>query len=192
VPIGAPKAAQISGSFFSASQTEPVLKADTMKTLLLLRHAKSDWDDASLRDFDRPLAPRGERDAPRIGKAFGKRGPAPDLVISSPAARAKATIRAVMKAANLNLEAKFEESMYGASAAELLKLIRRLPDESSCALLVGHNPGFGDLLNQLTGSHERMPTAALACIEFQLDHWEDVEDGKGSLIWLLTPKQLDR
>jgi phosphohistidine phosphatase len=171
---------------------KPVFKADTMKILLLLRHAKSDWDDASLRDFDRPLAPRGERDAPRIGKALGKRGSLPDLVISSPAARAKATARAVMKAANLNLEAKFEESIYGASSAELMKLILRLPDDSSCTLLVGHNPGFGDLLNRLTGSCERMPTAALACIEFQANHWEDVEDGKGELAWLLTPKQLDR
>src|SRR5712692_713700 len=167
-------------------------QTDTMKTLLLLRHAKSDWDDASLRDFDRPLAPRGKRDAPRIGKALSKRGPVPDLVISSPAARAKATIDAVMKAANLNLEVTFEESMYGASSAELMKLIRRLPEESSCALLVGHNPGFGDLLNRLTGSHERMPTAALACVEFQIDHWEDVEDGKGRLVWLFTPKRLDR
>lgn len=163
-----------------------------MKTLLLLRHAKSDWDDASLRDFDRPLAPRGERDAPRIGKALKTRGPAPDLVISSPAARAKATIKAVMKAANLNLDVTFEESMYGASSAELLKLIRRLPDEHSCALLVGHNPGFGDLLNRLIGARETMPTAALACMEFEIDHWEDVEDGKGKLVWLLTPKQLDR
>lgn len=167
-------------------------KADTMKTLLLLRHAKSDWGDASLRDFDRPLAPRGERDAPRIGKALSKRGPLPDLVISSPAARAKATIRAVMKAADLSLDVKFEESMYGASSVELVNLTRRLPDESSCALLVGHNPGFGDLLNRLTGSHERMPTAALACMEFQADHWEDVGDERGKLNWLLTPKQLDR
>ena len=162
-----------------------------MKTLLLLRHAKSDWDDASLRDFERPLAPRGKRDAPRIGKALRKRGPLPDLVISSPAARAKATIEAVMKAAHLDLKVRFEESMYGASSAELMNLIRGLPDDSLCSLLVGHNPGFGDLLNRLTGSHERMPTAALGCIEFQIDHWADVEDGKGKLVWLLTPKQLD-
>jgi len=161
-----------------------------MKTLLLLRHAKSSWDDSSLRDFERPLAGRGKRDAPRIGKAFRKRGPLPDLIVSSPAARAKATVEAVIKAAKLVIEAQFDEALYGASSAELMKLIRRLPDNSSCAMLVGHNPGFEDLLGRLSGSRERMPTAALACIEFQIDNWDGIEDGKGKLAWLLTPKQL--
>lgn len=162
-----------------------------MKTLLLLRHAKSDWDDPSLRDFDRPLAPRGNRDAPRIGKALRKRGPLPDLIVSSPAARAKATIKAVIKAARLSLEIQFDETVYGASSPELMKLIRLLPDRSSCVLLVGHNPGFEDLVGRLSGSHQRMPTAALACLEFQTDHWDDVNDGEGKLAWLLSPKHLD-
>lgn len=161
-----------------------------MKTLLLLRHAKSDWDDLSLRDFDRPLAARGKRDAPRIGKALRKRGPAPDFIVSSPAGRAKQTVEAVIKAAELKLEIRFDEVVYGASSPELLKLIRLLPKDSSCVLLVGHNPGFEDLVGRLSGSAERMPTAALACIEFQIDRWEDVEDGDGKLAWLLTPKQL--
>jgi phosphohistidine phosphatase len=162
-----------------------------MKTLLLLRHAKSDWGDSSLRDFDRPLAPRGQRDAPRIGKALRKRGTLPDLIISSPAARARATVEAVMQTARLANEIEFDEAVYGASSAELMKLIRHLPERSACTLLVGHNPGFADLLGRLTGSHERMPTAALACIEFDIDHWEAVEDKKGRLVWLLSPKQLD-
>ena len=161
-----------------------------MKTLLLLRHAKSSWDDSSLADFDRPLAGRGERDAPRVGKALRKRGPLPDLIISSPAARAKATIKALVKAAKIAVEIQFDESVYGASSAELMKLIRRLPDGNSCAMLVGHNPGFEDLVRWLTGSNERMPTAALACIEFQIDHWDNVDDKKGRLAWLLTPKQI--
>jgi phosphohistidine phosphatase len=161
-----------------------------MKTLLLLRHAKSDWDDTSLRDFDRPLAARGERDAPRIGKALRKRGPLPDLIISSPAVRAKATIEAVIEAAKLKLAIRFDETIYGASSPELMKLIRRSPDGNSCVLLVGHNPGFEDLVGRLTGSHERMPTAALACIDFQINRWDDVKDGEGKLEWLLIPKHL--
>jgi phosphohistidine phosphatase len=161
-----------------------------MKTLMLLRHAKSDWENTSLRDFDRPLAARGKRDAPRVGKALRKRGSVPELIISSPAARAKATIEAVIKTAKLEGELKFDEAIYGASSAELMKMIRRLRDDVSCSLLVGHNPDFEDLLRRLTGSHERMPTAALASIEFQIDRWEDVEDGKGRLAWLVTPKQI--
>jgi phosphohistidine phosphatase len=162
-----------------------------MKTLLLLRHAKSDWGDSSLRDFDRPLAERGERDAPRIGKALRKRGVTPDVIIASPAARAKATVQAAMKAAKVELDVTFDESIYGASSAELMKIIRRLPDTSGCALLVGHNPGFEDLVGRLSGSQEHMPTAALACIEFQIEHWDAVNDEQGKLAWLLTPKRLD-
>jgi phosphohistidine phosphatase len=161
-----------------------------VKTLLLLRHAKSSWDDSKLRDFDRPLAARGKHDAPRIGKALRERGPAPDLIVSSPAARARETIEAVINSANLTQRPIFDESIYGASSAELMKLIRGLPDESFCALLVGHNPGFEDTVSRLTGTSERMPTAALACIEFQIERWEDVEDERGKLLWLLTPKQL--
>jgi phosphohistidine phosphatase len=161
-----------------------------MKTLLLLRHAKSDWDDASLRDFDRPLAERGKRDAPRMGRALAARGPVPDLIVSSPAARAKATTEAFIQASGFTAPLRFNQNIYDASTAELMRLIRRLPDEYACILLTGHNPAFEDALARLTGVLERMPTAALACIEFQIDRWEDVEDRRGKLLWLLTPKQL--
>jgi phosphohistidine phosphatase len=161
-----------------------------MKTLLLLRHAKSSWDQPSLRDFDRPLAARGKRDAPRIGKALRERGPHPELIISSPSARTRATIKAIVASARFEAEIQFEESVYGASSAELLKLARRLPKEKAIAMIVGHNPGLEDLVARLTRRPERMPTAALACIEFQIDRWEAVEDGEGKLAWLLTPKQL--
>jgi phosphohistidine phosphatase len=161
-----------------------------MKTLMLLRHAKSDWGDQSLRDFDRPLADRGRKDAPRIGKAFARRGPVPDIIISSPAVRARQTIEAVVKSAGLTVSPQFEDSIYGASAAELMKLIRELPDSSKSALVVGHNPTFEEVVARLTGAHQHMPTAAFACIEFQIEHWADTEDGGGKLVWLLTPKQL--
>src|SRR5262249_55636196 len=121
-----------------------------MKTLMLLRHAKSDWGDQSLRDFDRPLADRGKRDAPRIGKAIKKRGWIADLIISSPAERAKQTIEAVAASAGLVPSIQFDESIYGASAGDLMKLIRRLPDSINCALLVGHNPTFEQVLERLT------------------------------------------
>ena len=159
---------------------------------MLLRHAKSDWDDQSLRDFDRPLADRGRGDAPRIGKAIRKKGRIPDLIISSPAARARETIEAVVKSAGLEASPQFDETIYGAEPADLLKLIRSLPDSRSSVLLVGHNPTFEHLLARLAATDEHMPTAALACIEFQIDHWEDVDDGQGKLVWFVTPKDLPR
>ena len=161
-----------------------------MKTLLLLRHAKSSWDDASLRDFDRPLAPRGEKDAPRMGKALRERGPLPDYILSSPAARARATVEAFIKAARLDIEPEFEEGIYDASSAQLMKIVRQLPDSSSCVLMVGHNPGFEEMVSRLSGKQERMPTAALACIELEAEKWEDVDDGEGRLVWHLFPKML--
>ena len=161
-----------------------------MKTLLLLRHAKSSWDDSSLRDFDRPLADRGKRDAPRMGRALKDRGPAPDLIVSSPAARAKATAEAAIKSGGFAASLQLDQGIYDASTPELLRIVRRLPDESSCVLMVGHNPGFEELVYRLSGAHERMATAALAAIEFQVDRWDDVESGQGKLLWFLTPKQL--
>ena len=161
-----------------------------MKTLLLLRHAKSDWDDSSLRDFDRPLADRGKRDAPRMGRALKDRGPVPDLIVSSPAARAKATAEAAIKSGGFAASLQFDQGIYDASTSDLVRIVRHLPDESSTVLMVGHNPGFEELVYRLSGSHERMTPAALAAIEFAVERWEDVEEGQGKLLWFLTPKQL--
>ena len=162
-----------------------------MKTLLLLRHAKSSWGDSSLADFDRPLAPRGLKDAPRMGRALKAQGVVPDLIISSPAVRAKETVEAVVAAAGLSVSPEFDQNIYEASTAELMKLVRSISDSKSCALLVGHNPGFENLLSRLTGDSESMPTAALACMEFQIDSWNNIEEGEGKLAWFLTPKTLD-
>ena len=161
-----------------------------MKTLLLLRHAKSSWGDSSARDFDRPLAPRGIGDAPLIGRALQRRGPAPDLILSSPALRATQTLEAVVKAAGLMVSPKFDQDIYGASSAELLEIVRRIPAASMCAMVVGHNPGFAELVSRLTDTSQDMPTAALACIEFQIESWADLQDGGGKLAWLITPKFL--
>src|SRR6185295_13222091 len=161
-----------------------------VKTLLLMRHAKSNWDDASLRDFDRPLAERGRRDAPRMARALVALDSAPDFIVSSPAARARETIEAVRSEGQLIAPLEFDQDIYDASTAALMRIVRRLPSGHRRVLMVGHNPGFEDLLTRLTGERGRMPTAAIACIEFQVDRWDDIEDGQGKLVWLLTPKQL--
>jgi phosphohistidine phosphatase len=160
-----------------------------MKHLLLLRHAKSDWDTGQT-DFDRPLAARGERDAPRIGVALRQRSPLPDYVLSSPAARARQTTTAVLQAAALPVEPQFAPHVYAASADALMAVVRRLPPSSACTLLVGHNTGMEELLGRLTGHWQHMPTAALACIALDILHWEDADDATGELVWFLTPKEI--
>jgi len=114
----------------------------------------------------------------------------PDYVLSSTALRARQTTEAVVKAAELATEPQFTNTLYGATAETLLAAVRRLPAASACALLVGHNPGFEDLLGRLTGERRHMPTAALACIALDLDRWEDTDDNVGMLSWFLTPGQL--
>ncbi len=162
-----------------------------MKTLLLLRHAKSDWEIPSMRDIERPLAKRGRKAAPRMGKALRDKGVLPDFILCSPAVRARQTLERFVEAAGIDVQPVFEQNIYEAASADLLKLVRHLPDERHCVLMVGHNPGFENLLSRLIESVTTMPTAALACIEFQIDKWEDVEDGEGELRWFLTPKKLD-
>jgi phosphohistidine phosphatase len=143
-----------------------------------------------MRDIERPLAKRGRKAAPRMGKALREKGVVPDYILCSPAVRARQTMERFVEAAELNVETQFEQNIYEASSAELLKIVRHLPDERSCVLMVGHNPGFENLLSRLIESVTAMPTAALACIEFQINKWEDVEDGQGELHWYLTPKLL--
>jgi len=162
-----------------------------MKHVLLLRHAKSSWDEADLLDIERPLAPRGERDAHRIGEALRKREPLPDLVLSSTAKRTRQTIEKVIRAAHLALEPQFIPALYAASSDQIMEILRALPADCECALLVGHNPGFEELLGRLTSEWEPMPTAALACISLDCEHWKEVADSTGTLAWLLTPKRLE-
>ena len=161
-----------------------------MRSLLLLRHAKSSWDDPSIEDFDRPLAARGERDAPRMGCALRKRGPSPDIVLSSSAVRARRTTEAFLAAMDLDVLPEFRESMYVAVAGDLLDIVQALPDRARVALLVGHNPGMEVLVERLSRRAERMPTCALARITFTCKHWADVKDHKGRFAWVLRPKDL--
>ena len=161
-----------------------------MRTLYLLRHAKSSWKDPSQADFERPLANRGRKACEIVSRVIQDRGLEFDLVLCSTAIRARETIDLVSKYAKLRSELRFDERIYEATVSELLEIVSQLENDRKAVLLVGHNPGFEDLVGRLSGSHERMPTAALACIEFSIDHWEDVSDGGAKLAWLLTPRQL--
>lgn len=161
-----------------------------MRTLYLLRHAKSSWKDDSLRDFDRPLKRRGREAAEQIGAVLKAEKPKDFVVISSPAVRARETTKLVLESAGLKLEPSFDERIYEADVRTLLEVVGSIPDKSQTAMLVGHNPGFENLLSYLTGDDRHMPTAALAKIEFEAGSWSEVTGGSGRLASFVTPKDL--
>jgi phosphohistidine phosphatase len=161
-----------------------------MRILYLLRHAKSSWADATLRDFDRPLKKRGREAAERIGQRMASENLSNPLVICSPAVRTRETAEIVLTSAKLNVEPRFDERIYEASLRELDQIVTEIPDDKDVAIMIGHNPGFEELLSFLTGEHRGMPTCALAKIGFGDVSWKDVRAGKGSLEWFIAPKEL--
>lgn len=163
-----------------------------MKTLFLLRHAKSSWKDGALNDFERPLKNKGLGDAQLVGKLIRQRELSFDLVISSPAERARQTTQLVAMSAGLQAELRFDERVYEAGMRRLLTLITRLENTANTVLLVGHNPGLEELLKTLTGEVHTMPTASLAGVEFDVDEWSQVKARTGKLTLFLTPKELKR
>jgi phosphohistidine phosphatase len=160
-----------------------------MRTLYLLRHAKSSWKDASLSDFERPLKGRGREAAQRIGERLAQEKLKAPWVICSPAVRTRETAEIVLKSAKLRVEERFDERIYEASIRDLLQVVEEIPDEKSVVILIGHNPGFEELLSFLTNESRRMPTCALAKIKFDVS-WKDIKAGDGKLEWFITPKEL--
>lgn len=162
-----------------------------MKTLFLLRHAKSSWDDPALNDFDRPLNQRGREAAPMMGRVMNKKNLAPEIIVCSTAERARQTAALVKEAGRLEGILKFEDMIYAASASELLQVVAGLDDEFESAMLVGHNPGFESAVRVLSGAHETMPTAALAVLELEISDWAGVAPGCGKLVEVLRPKEVN-
>ena len=162
-----------------------------MRTLYLLRHAKSSWKDETLRDFDRPLKGRGRKAAEQIGQVLAEEKLKSPLVISSPAVRARETTELVLESAGFKVKPRFEERIYEASVPTLLEIVRSIADSAGTAIMVGHNPGFENLLSYLTGDHRHMPTCALAKIEFDVASWSGVSEESGRLELFVTPKELE-
>jgi phosphohistidine phosphatase len=157
--------------------------------LLLLRHAKSDWDAGAGRDHDRPLAPRGIAAAGRVGQWLAAAGPALDLVVTSSAVRALETARLALREGRLATPLRVEPSFYGSDVAAMLEAVRGLDEALAGVLLVGHEPTWSALASLLIGGgNVRMPTAAVAGIRFEVGSWGDVEPGAGELRFLLSPK----
>jgi len=162
-----------------------------MKQLLVLRHAKSSWKVPDLDDHDRPLNKRGKRDAPRMGKLIRREGMVPDQIISSTAERAHTTALLVANACGYSAEPLATRGLYLAGPDEYLDVLSELDDGIDSAMVVGHNPGIEELVEELTGAAERMPTAALARIALDLESWvEIIGPRRGKLLGLWRPKEL--
>ncbi len=146
-----------------------------MKTLYLVRHAKSSWDDPTLADKARPLDARGKRDAPKVGKRLAKAGVKPDLILSSSAKRALTTARIIAK--ELGYKRKsivVDDRLYAAEADVVLDVIQRLDNEAGCVMLFGHNPELTELAHRLSGKITRMPTCAVAEFTFDVNSWSRI------------------
>ena len=159
-----------------------------MKTLFILRHAKSSWADAALADFDRPLNERGLKAASFMGELMREKKLRPNIVLSSPALRARATAEILKKSGALAADIVFEHRIYEASPQGLRQVIAELDDSHNSAMLVGHNPGIEGFIRFLTGHLEPMPTAAIAVINLNIDKWNAIDDGVGKLLNVYRPK----
>jgi phosphohistidine phosphatase len=170
-----------------------------MKSLTLLRHAKSGWDDPVSRDFDRPLNPRGRRAARTVALELKARGLTFDRVLASPARRVIETVEEV-EVGYGPLRPDYDERLYLASAAALLEIVRATPESVERLLLVGHNPGLEEIALRLSGRDEaglrreiavKYPTGTVAQIGLPVAHWADVKEGIGTIVRFIRPRDLD-
>ena len=161
-----------------------------MRTLYLLRHAKSSWKDSSLADFERPLKGRGREAAEAMGRFLSSKKVNLSILISSPSIRTRQTVEIVQKHAKLGVEPQFDQRIYEASLSTLVQIVSEIPEDKKAAMLVGHNPGMEELLALLVRDNRHMPTCALARIGLDAG-WNEVGRGSGKLEWFVTPKDLD-
>jgi phosphohistidine phosphatase len=166
------------------------LKPKTMKTLLLVRHAKASRDDPSLDDRDRPLTERGPLDAPTMGKRLAKRGVKLDVLLASPAARARATAELIADELGYKRSrVAFDERIYDAEPESLLEIACGLDDALSTVMLVGHNPGFSEMAQIFTDEIGDLPTCGIAELRFSVAHWAALDAGTLASFTLDYPKK---
>ena len=164
-----------------------------MKTLLILRHAKSAWDQPGLRDHDRPLNPRGRRDAPRMGRLLVERDLVPERIVSSTAVRARTTAALAASEFGGEREVEIETTgdLYHASPDAYIEVVEAMGGAEERLMVVGHNPGITSLVRHLTGEGEYMPTAALAAVELDIDEWSELGTARrGRLAGFWRPRAL--
>ena len=162
-----------------------------MKTILILRHAKSSWASDMLPDHERPLNSRGRRDAPRMGRLLRDEDLLPDLILTSSAVRARSTADLVAEASGYDGPVEQSRDFYLADSSAFIDALRRLPDDHTRVLVVAHNPGLEELLDELTGEDEMLPTAALAVVAVPIENWRGLRaDAQSELLQLWLPREL--
>lgn len=162
-----------------------------MRSLTLVRHAKSSWATATLDDFDRPLNERGRRDAPLMAQRYAHAAERPLQLVSSPALRAATTAAIFAEALEIAPDAiRYDATIYEASVDALLQVVRGLDDAVANAVLFGHNPGLSDFCHSLARCEfTELPTCAVARIDFDVERWQDVAPGRGRLLAYSFPKE---
>lgn len=160
-----------------------------MKTLLLMRHAKSSWKQKDLPDIERPLNSRGEKDAPAMGRLLRKKEMVPDIILSSPAVRARLTAEAVGKKSHYEKEILVIDKLYMAEAPEIFSALNDLPDDIQKCLLIGHNPGLEYTLQLLTGKIQSLSTSTIVNISLPIEVWAELNgDTQGEVVKVWRPK----
>lgn len=159
--------------------------------LYLIRHAKSDWNNPSLQDFERPLNKRGRKNAPFMGALLAKEGIQPDLIISSPAIRAKTTALAIADQVGYpEKEIVFEEDLYGAGIEAIEHVLQKVPDSKKRVFLFGHNPGLTEFSNYISGEGiENIPTCGIFCVKLKNESWHDIGKESAELVLFEYPKK---
>ncbi len=162
-----------------------------MKTLYLIRHAKSSWKTPGLSDWERPLNARGKRDAPFMGKLLAEKGVKPDIILSSFANRAHTTAKIIAQATKYSEEnIDVRKEIYMADSSTLLNIIQKIPNEHTIAFLFGHNPDFTFLANQFAEEYiMNLPTCGIVQIVFQVDNWSDINTENGKVASFEYPKK---
>lgn len=161
------------------------------RTLLLMRHAKSSWDNPAWSDHDRPLNDRGDRDAPRMAAILKDRGLTPSHIVSSTAMRAKTTADKVAASIGFSGEIVLEPRLYLASPADWHIVFRALPDQHFTVLCIGHNPGLEDLLRKWSGEAIEMPTAAVAIVDVTMSQWVEYDRHGLTVTDVLRPREIE-
>jgi phosphohistidine phosphatase len=164
-----------------------------MKTLYIVRHAKSSWENPAKSDFDRPLNDRGKKDAPRMGKRLKERGVVADLMLSSPAKRALATCQRLSQELHYDQKKiKTENRLYHADSETILDVVQSISNQYDNVILFGHNPGLTDFVNDLMNANlVNLPTCGVVAARFPVDSWMKIESGECELLFIDFPKSMD-